>query len=79
MADALDLPKLPSPADYNDVDQVPGTEASAENKESIFVGILETLQHNNFLLMNLSDSADVIEENTEDDESQTEKRDRRIN
>ncbi len=79
MADALDLPKLPSPADYNDIDQVPGTEAPAENKESIFVGILETLQQNNFLLMNLSESTDIIEENTEDDESQTERRNRRIN
>ena len=73
-----DLPQLPSPADYEDVSASDG-QAPAENKESIFVGILETLQHNNFLLMNLSESADEIEENTEDDESQTEKRNRRIN
>jgi len=78
MADALDLPKLPSPADYEDVG-ASGTEAPAENKESIFAGILETLQHNNFLLMNLSESADEIEENTESDEGETEKRNRRIN
>ena len=73
-----DLPQLPSPADYEDVGASDG-QAPAENKESIFVGILETLQDNNFLLMNLSESADEIEENTEDDESQTEKRNRRIN
>ena len=73
-----DLPQLPSPADYEDVG-ASGTEAPAENKESIFAGILETLQHNNFLLMNLSESADEIEENTESDEGETEKRNRRIN
>ena len=73
-----DLPQLPSPADYEDVGASDG-QAPVENKESIFVGILETLQQNNFLLMNLSESTDVIEENTEDDESQTERRNRRIN
>ena len=72
-----DLPQLPSPVDADFSGE--SGQAPAENKESIFVGILETLQQNNFLLMNLSESTDVIEENTEDDESQTERRNRRIN
>ena len=73
-----DLPRLPSPADYEDVG-VSGEEAPAGNKESIFVGILETLQQNNFVLNEVSESADIIEENTASDESQSERRNRRIN
>ena len=72
-----DLPRLPSPADYEDVG-VSGEEAPAGNKESIFVGILETLQQNNFVLNEVSESADIIEENTASDESQSERRNRRV-
>ena len=71
-----DLPQLPSPADYDYSGE--SGQAPADNKESVFEGILETLQHNNFLLMNLSESADEIEENTSADESETERRNRRV-
>jgi hypothetical protein len=73
-----DLPQLPSPADYEDVSASDG-QAPADNKESVFEGILETLQHNNFVLNEVSESADIIEENTAHDESETERRNRRIN
>ena len=73
-----DLPQLPSPADYEDVGASDG-QAPADNKESVFEGILETLQHNNFVLNEVSESADIIEENTTHDESETERRNRRIN
>jgi len=72
-----DLPQLPSPADYDYTGE--SGQAPADNKESVFEGILETLQQNNFVLNEVSESADIIEENTAHDESETERRNRRIN
>jgi len=72
-----DLPQLPSPADYDYTGE--SGQAPADNKESVFEGILETLQQNNFVLNEVSESADIIEENTTHDESETERRNRRIN
>ena len=57
-----DLPKLPADNALTVQD---------EGKDAVFASILETLQSNNFLL-------DEIEDNTESDESATEKRNRRI-
>ena len=53
--------------------QLPAVQETSDDasKDAVFENILETLQENNFLL-------DEIEENTESDESITEKRNRRI-
>ena len=64
-----DLPRLPTEADPDETSN--SLAVQDDNKDAVFADILETLHSNNFLL-------DEIEENTEDDESITEKRNRRV-
>ena len=79
-----DLPRVPPESDYSYQNEAgfdnsgKSGEARDDGKDAVFADILETLQENNSLLGEVEQSAQEIEENTESDETASERRKRRV-